>query len=163
MVPRFALSLFLGTGMLVGVPAFTGQYGHHYCDDCPACTDDGNCGWGHHRMGGPGGQRSGSGPGWAMKEETRDGKIVEVNYLPGMTRDTATVEVALMAGTEKVLARLGPSGYLHQNEMDLREGDTVTVAGYWVSTGQGDEFVVTRITRQNKSVQLRDRRGHPLW
>ena len=73
------------------------------------------------------------------------------------------VEIRLTAGTEPVLARLGPSGFLHRNGLDIREGDTVTVTGYWVTAADGDMLVATRITKRDKKLELRDDRGRSLW
>lgn len=95
--------------------------------------------------------------------ETRQGKVSEVIYLPGPTRDTAMVEVRLMAGTGEVLARLAPTGFLHRNQMDIREGDTVSITGYWVAAGAGEMLIATRVARQEKAVQLRDGWGNSAW
>jgi len=73
------------------------------------------------------------------------------------------VEIRLMVGTEQILARLGPTGFLRQQQMDVREGDTVSVAGYWVTAGDGDVLIATRVAKQGKTVQLRDSWGRSAW
>ncbi len=156
--------LVILTGWLAfGFPALA-HCGHHDCDDC----GDGGCGGcGHHGMSarrgaaanGAGGQTA-TAPAAA---ETREGKVSEVIYLPGPTRDTAMIEVRLMAGTAEVLARLAPTGFLHQNQMDIREGDTVSVTGYWVTAGDGEMLIATRVARQGKTIQLRDGWGKSMW
>jgi len=137
--------------------------GHHDSNDCGDC---GYGGCGHHGMSArrsPNGASSGQAAAAPAAVETREGKVAEVVYLPGPTRDTAMVELRILAGTSRVLARLAPAGFLHQNEMDIREGDTVSVTGYWVASGDGEMLVATRLARQGKTVQLRDGRGQSAW
>ena len=95
--------------------------------------------------------------------QSHEGKVVEVVYLPGSTKATAMMEIRLMVGTEHIQARLGPTGFLKQNQMDVHEGDTVSVAGYWVTTGDGEILVANRVTKQGRAVQLRDEWGRSAW
>lgn len=64
-------------------------------------------------------------------EQKREGRVIDVAYLPGPTKHSAMVEIRLTSGTERIHARLVPTGFLTQEQMDVREGDTVTVTGYW--------------------------------
>jgi hypothetical protein len=89
--------------------------------------------------------------------------VVEVIYLPGATPETAMVELRLLSGTATIPVRVGPAGFLKQNQLSLKEGDAITVAGYRVSTGDGDLLVATEINKQGKNVRLRDRWGRPGW
>ena len=96
-------------------------------------------------------------------EQSREGKVEEVVYPPGSTKDTAMVEIRLRVGTGRIPARLGPTGLLKQNHMDAHEGDTVSVTGHWVTAGKGEMLVVNRIAKQGRTLQLRDEWGRPAW
>lgn len=139
-------------------PANALQCGHHGCSDCYGCADDDHGGCGHHRSWmGRGNQGS------HATDASLEGKVIEVVYLPGATQETATVEARLPSDTEEILARLGPIGFLHSKELDLREGDTISVSGYWVSSGTDRILVARKVARANRSVELRDEWGDPLW
>jgi hypothetical protein len=95
--------------------------------------------------------------------QSYEGKVAEVIYLPGVTAETAMVELRLQAGSETIPVRLGPAGFLKHNQLNLKEGDAITVLGYRVSTGDGDLLVATEVGKQGKNVRLRDRWGRPAW
>lgn len=46
----------------------------------------------------------------------------------------AMVDIRLLVGSQKKLVRIDPIGFLNQNELSLKEGDSVTVKGYPIST-----------------------------
>ena len=108
-------------------------------------------------------RRAGPGAAVSAAGQSREGKVVEVIYLPGATRDSGMVEVRMMAGNQQILARLAPSGFLHQNRMDVREGDTISVTGYWVAAGGRETLVATRMAKEGQAIQLRDRWGRSVW
>jgi hypothetical protein len=83
--------------------------------------------------------------------QTLEGKITEVDYLPGATAD------------QTKLVRLAPAGFLKQSGILLREGDTVTVKGFPVSGMEGDLIVAAEVHKGEKSVSLRDTSGRPAW
>ena len=164
---RIATLVVLLAAWLMYVPpgAYAHQCGHHGSSGCAGCTAGCSWGCGHHGMpaqrgSSPDRPRAGGVP---AAEQSREGQVVEVVYLPGATKDTAMVEIRLMVGTEQILARLGPTGFLRQQQMDVREGDTVSVAGYWVTAGDGDVLIATRVAKQGKTVQLRDSWGRSAW
>jgi len=96
-------------------------------------------------------------------EQSREGKVVEVIYLPGAASDSGMVEARLMAGSQQILVRLAPSGFLHRNQMDIREGDTLTVTGYWVAAGGRETLVATQMAKGGQTVPLRDGWGRSAW
>jgi hypothetical protein len=73
------------------------------------------------------------------------------------------VELRLLADTTSILVRLGPAGFLTQNQLSLKEGDAITVAGYRVSSDDGELLVATEVSKQGKTVRFRDRWGRPAW
>lgn len=159
-----AMLLAIPTALLFhGVSAYGHNCGHHggcassYSRDhaCHGC-DSWNNGsrWSAGNESQP---RSG-----AAKVQTHGGKIAEVVYLPGATPERAMVEVRL-AETDGVLVRLGPAGFLNQNGVTLREGDSITVSGYRVSSGTDDLVVATEISKDGRTLRLRDARGRSAW
>jgi hypothetical protein len=95
--------------------------------------------------------------------QTHEGKVTEVIYLTGATPDTAMVEVRLAAETSTILVRLGPTGFLKQGQVSLKEGDTIKVTGYRVTAGDGELLVANEVTKQGRTVRLRDQWGRPAW
>jgi hypothetical protein len=95
--------------------------------------------------------------------QSREGKVTEVNYLPGASPDTAMVEIRMVSGTGTTPIRLGPAGFLRDNQLTVREGDAVRVTGYSVATGDGGLLVATEIRHGGKAVRLRNERGQPAW
>ena len=92
-----------------------------------------------------------------------DGKISEIDYLPGSTPDTGMVEVRMQSAGQSELISLAPCGFLKLSGLHLKEGDTVTLKGFRVAGMQGDLIVATAIQRGDKSLALRDSHGQPLW
>jgi hypothetical protein len=148
----------------VSLPALAQSCCHHG-GDCSGCAGGGCCHHGMYCRGGRSSYTQNTNPntGAAAAEETHEGRVLQVDYLPGATKDTAQVQIHLQAGAELILAKLGPSGFLRQNGVAVREGDTVSLTGYWVSAADGDLFIVTRIANRNKTIALRDKMGDPLW
>lgn len=156
------------TAALLAVPAallFCGMtaYGHN-------CRHPGGCASSHHgdhgcydcgfTLSAPDNAQPRSGP---ARAQTREGKVVELVYLPGSTPERAMVELRLADGTSDVLVRLGPAGFLKQNHLNLREGDTISVKGFRVTGGTEDLLIATEVTRQGQTVRFRDERGRPEW
>jgi hypothetical protein len=152
---------------LYAVPAYGHGCGHrggggHHCRDY-GCD---GCGWwsGAARRFNPpsrsGESRWGSNP---ANAQTHEGPIGEIIYLPGATADTAMVELRLLSGSDTVLVRLGPAGFLKQNGLNLKEGDAIAVTGYRVSAADGELLVANEVGKQGKTVRLRDGRGRPAW
>jgi hypothetical protein len=73
------------------------------------------------------------------------------------------VEARVLASGQATLVRLAPVDLLKQSQLVLREGDTVSVAGFEVSGMDGDLVVATEIRKGDKRVVLRDPRGRPVW
>jgi hypothetical protein len=95
--------------------------------------------------------------------QSYEGKVAEVIYLPGVTPDTAMVELRLQSGSDRIPVRMGPAGFLKQNRLNLKEGDAITVTGYRVSVGDGDVLVATEVGKEGRTVRLRDRLGRSAW
>jgi hypothetical protein len=73
------------------------------------------------------------------------------------------VEARVLASGRATLVRLAPDGLLKQSQLLLREGDTVSVAGFEVSGMDGDLMVAVEIRKGDQRVVLRDPGGQPVW
>lgn len=147
-----ALILFIGWfGLLPAAAHDCCHHGNH---------DDGDCC--HH------GQASGHccdrAPSSGVADlQIAEGKITEVVYLPGATPDGSMVEVQLQSAGRSQLIRLAPVGFLKQSGLLLREGYTVIVKGFPVAGMQGDLLIATELHKGEKTLSLRDARGHSAW
>ena len=94
---------------------------------------------------------------------SEEGKISEVNYVPGVNADAAMVEIRLLVGKQERLVRLAPVGFLNKNELSLKEGDTITIKGYQVATRDGELIVASQVQKAGKTLVLRNFRGRPVW
>jgi len=85
------------------------------------------------------------------------GKVTKVQIAPGQGMPFLEMEGA--GGTDKVL--LGSLHYLMQQNFSPNAGDEVVVKGYKTA----DYVVATSVTLpgENKTLQLRDERGRPVW
>jgi hypothetical protein len=92
-----------------------------------------------------------------------EGKIIEIDYLPGSTAASAMVEVRLQSAGQSRLIRLAPVGFLKQNGVLLREGDTISVKGFPVAGMDGDLLIATEVRKGEKVLSLRDTRGRSAW
>ena len=133
----------------------------YHCDDCDsyhASNSDDCC---QHGQGNSHCHWTASGA--VADLQTAEGKIAEIEYLPGATPDSGMVEVHLQTVGQSQLIRLAPVGYLKQSGLVLREGDTLTVKGFRVAGMEGDLLVATEIHKGEKTLSLRDSRGRPVW
>jgi translation initiation factor IF-1 len=150
------LSAAATLALLSGGPAAAQCWHHHPCYDC------GDYGYySYPAPGPPSGPAAPNARRWsAANIQTLTGKVVEVVYLPGPSPDAAMVELRLQEGSGKPqLVRLAPSGYLKDNGLRIREGDTVTVKGYPVSAMEGELLVATQVQKGEKTLTLRDSFG----
>jgi len=128
---------------------------NHQYGDCSDCA--------HHGYSAPQARRGPAPSGETANLQTVDGKVAEVVYLAGATADSGMVEVRVQAGGQAKLIRLGPSGFLKQGGLLLREGDAVVVKGFPVSGMEGDLVVATEVRKGDVTLSLRDTQGRPAW
>lgn len=143
-------ALVLGLCVAVGPAMAHDCHGHHH--DWADCDCGRDCNW-----------RRGTGQvstaRIARPIELLKGTLVDLNRASG----TAVLETWLKTGSETVLVRMAPITFLHSKGVSLSEGESVEVKGYRAASSGDDLFVVTEVSAQGKSVQLRSDRGVPLW
>ena len=157
---REFLALILIIGWFGVIPAAAHDCCHHghHCDDSSDCSH--NCDRGT-TANNP--SRYATPSSMAADLQTAEGKITEINYLPGTTPDSGMVEIRLQSAKQSLLIRLAPVGFLKQGGLRLREGDTVVVKGFPVAAMEGDLLVATELQKGDKTLPLRDARGREAW
>jgi hypothetical protein len=64
---------------------------------------------------------------------------------------------------EVVEVRLAPGRYLASQGFFLEPGDALEVTGSRVKLGGSPLLIAREVTKQGRTVELRDRAGKPLW
>ena len=67
------------------------------------------------------------------------------------------------SGGGMVDVRVAPQGYLALQGFLLAQGDELEVTGSRVIVQGAQVLIAREVTKQGKTVALRDRAGHPLW
>lgn len=75
----------------------------------------------------------------------------------GTPRSRATITAADGAAVD---VHLGPSSFVTEKQMELAVGDRVTIIGSRATTGM---VIVRRLTRDGRTLELRNAAGRPLW
>ena len=67
------------------------------------------------------------------------------------------------AGGEMVDVRLAPRRYLADCGVSLQQGDELEVTGSRVTVGGSPLLIAREITKQGRTIEVRDRAGKPRW
>ena len=78
-------------------------------------------------------------------------------------RQMAQGMVMLSTKEGEVMVHLGPPWYLHQQELDLKAGDTLEVKGSKITQNGVTTIMAAEVTSGGQTVKLRDEQGVPLW
>ncbi len=109
-------------------------------------------------------QGSGRTPRYDPKTEaTMKGTVAEVQQHTGMRGGRTGTHLILKTDEGNVDVHIGPSDYISQKGFSFAKGDAVEVVGSKV-TMAGMEVVLAReITKDGKTLILRNARGIPEW
>ena len=108
------------SAFLHGMPAYGHNCGPHggcassYSRD-HGCYDCGSGTSGSRWLNSPSAPSNTQTPSGPVRVQTRDGKIIEIVYLPGSAPERAMVELRVADGTRDLLVRLGPASFLKKN------------------------------------------------
>ena len=72
-------------------------------------------------------------------------------------------EAWVKTGDITVLVRLGPDNFLQQKGLLLKEGEQITVKGYYSESSDKDLMIATEVDVAGKPLLLRSPRGRPAW
>jgi hypothetical protein len=94
-------------------------------------------------------------------ETTITGTVQEV-LRPQQTRMMG-IHLTVKMATEAIEVHLGPSDFIANAGFSFAKGDSVQVLGSIVMTHDGEFLIAREITKDSKTLTLRDKMGRPLW
>ena len=101
---------------------------------------------------------------WNRKDiETHLGRIVRVEKAVAPDGKSHGVHLLVEAEAGTILVCLGPSWYIDDLDIELAVGGPVRVTGSRTERAGRPALVACRITCSDKTVELRDEEGQPLW
>jgi hypothetical protein len=96
------------------------------------------------------------------------GQVIKVDYVIPKSGIMSQMQIRLIVYVgrkEAVPVYLGPEWYIAgpNRRSPFKSGDEVTVTGSWI-TSEGLPFLIaSSVTKGNKTLQLRDKEGTPVW
>ncbi|MEJ2083500.1 MAG: TonB-dependent receptor plug domain-containing protein, partial [Acidobacteriota bacterium] len=101
---------------------------------------------------------------WNRKDiETHLGRIVRVEKAVAPDGKSHGVHLLVEAEAGRILVCLGPSWYIDELDLELAVGELVRVTGSRTERAEEPALVACRITWGDKTAELRDEEGQPLW
>ena len=97
----------------------------------------------------------------ASTEVTISGTVQDVLH-PQMGRMDGT-HLVLKTETETIEVHLGPSNFVSDKGFTFAKGDSVQVLGSKVTIGGNQAVLAREVTKDGKTLTLRDKTGRPLW
>ncbi len=91
-----------------------------------------------------------------------DGEVIGVDQVPPSDRLASGFRLRL-GGEKPMVVDLAPDWYLDQNGIRFSPSERVHVEGHRVERSGQSVLYATSVTKGEKTVELRDRDGNPLW
>ena len=95
-------------------------------------------------------------------EVTVKGTIEDVQQQTGKTGWSGT-HLILKTDAATVNVHVGPSSYLAKNQFTFAKGDTIEVVGSRVTIAGQETLLAREITKDGKTLVLRNPQGIPKW
>ena len=95
-------------------------------------------------------------------ELTLKGTVEAVLQQPFMGRHVGT-HLTLKTRSETIDVHLGPSAYVQEKGFSFTKGDEIEVVGSRVKSNGADVIIARQITKDGKTLTLRNAQGLPEW
>jgi hypothetical protein len=94
---------------------------------------------------------------------TINGTILSITKTPSKNPAFSGVIMSVKTGTDTIDVRLGPSSYIDKQDVKLAQNDKITIKGSKLTFGSKSSIVAAEITKDGKTMELRNANGIPLW
>ncbi len=95
-------------------------------------------------------------------ETTLQGTVSAVTNPTGR-RGWSGVHLSLQSGGQTYDVHLGPSAYITNSGFAFANGDKIQVTGSKIQINGADALIAREITKDGKTLTLRDKQGFPKW
>jgi len=96
--------------------------------------------------------------------ETVAGEITKIDKLVPMRGMHKGVHLLLKTNApEPLVVHLGPDWYVERQEITLKPGDKIQVRGSRITFDGKPAVIAAEVTKDGKTLQLRDANGVPVW
>jgi len=95
-------------------------------------------------------------------ETTVTGTVENVTQLTGQ-RGSAGTHLTLKTEQGEYDVHLGPASYLSAQQFTFAKGDKLEVVGSKTKVGGKDALIARQVTKDGKTLTLRDEQGFPKW
>lgn len=96
--------------------------------------------------------------------ETVTGDVKQVLRVQFPDKDCYLIAIlSTDSDSAKVGVNIGPVWFLEENDMAINEGDMIQVTGAKIRTNGRYVLIATEITKNGKTLNLRDKEGNKLW
>lgn len=95
-------------------------------------------------------------------EITAKGSVEEVQTVQ-QTGRWGGVHLSLKTDTGNIEVHLGPSSFISRKQFSFNKGDQIEVLGSKVKIGEKDVLIAREVTKENKTLVLRNSQGIPEW
>jgi hypothetical protein len=90
-------------------------------------------------------------------------RLIQIHTLGQGRTGVPEKQVLLRTDSGTVEIHLGPTAFLNEKKVEIREGDTLEVTGSRVTIGESDVVLARDIRKGDHVWTLRDATGQPLW
>lgn len=91
-----------------------------------------------------------------------EGRIKSITRVPSRGAHEG-IHLSVQTATQTIDVHLGPSWYVEGQGMKLEQNDFVQITGSQVTYGGSKIIVASKVMKDNKTLELRDQNGFPLW
>ncbi|MCC5832347.1 MAG: hypothetical protein JJU12_04815 [Chlamydiales bacterium] len=100
----------------------------------------------------------------AKNIESVNGEVEDVVRVQFPDKDTYLIAIISSTGNGGRMAlNLGPAWFLEEKGFSVNEGDEIQVKGSKVRVNGRNLLLVTELTMDGRSLNIRDKEGSPLW
>jgi hypothetical protein len=103
-------------------------------------------------------------PEYKVADEVKlKGVVEQVKHYDCPVSGAVGTHLVVKIDSEKYEAHIGPQKFLEEYNINLKEGDTITLYATKLNFGPGPALLVRAIERENDQFFFRDKEGQPLW
>ncbi|MGA2298117.1 MAG: DNA-binding protein [FCB group bacterium] len=94
---------------------------------------------------------------------TINGVILSITKTPSRNPEYSGVILSVKTDTDTIDVRIGPSSYIDKQDVKLNQNDKITIKGSRITVGGKASIIAAQITKDGKTMELRNENGVPLW